>query len=54
MTRYLVIEKSSINELEKAVNVRLEDGRRCLGGVATFFKSPFGYYLQAMVKGAIK
>ena len=54
MTEYKVIEERSREALEKRVNTLLKDGWRCLGGVATFFKSPFGYYLQAMVKGAIK
>lgn len=44
---YKIVTKSSVNDIEKAVNELIKAGWEPIGGVAY---SPGGYYYQAMIK----
>jgi hypothetical protein len=58
--KYIIVERNTIEDLEKAVNEKLEEGWECLGGLSSFFITPSMIYKakvvynQAMIKKPYK
>ena len=58
--KYIIVDSNRTDDLEKAVNEKLEEGWECLGGLSSFFVSPTlrldaeTVYTQAMIKKPYK
>ncbi len=58
--KYIIVDSNRTDDLEKAVNEKLEEGWECLGGLSSFFVSPNMHYkadtvyAQAMIKKPYK
>ena len=53
--KYIIVQQLSLDGQTKAVNLRLEDGWECIGGVSTFTaltekNGSVTVYVQAMIK----
>ncbi len=56
---YIIVQQLSLEDQMKAVNLRLEDGWECAGGVSTFTAlteedGNVTVYIQAMIKKPYK
>jgi len=57
---YIIVQQFSLENQVKAVNLRLEDGWECVGGLCTVFIPPTTHtstqlaYTQAMIKKPYK
>jgi len=56
---YIIVQQLSLDDQMKAVNLRLEDGWECAGGVSTFValnevNKSTTVYIQAMIKKPYK
>lgn len=52
---YIIVQQFSLDDQVKAVNLRLEDGWECVGGLSTFTaltekNGSVTVYVQAMIK----
>lgn len=47
--KYNIVKRNTIEDLEEAVNEKLEKGWECLGGLTSFFISPTMTYKAEVV-----